>query len=481
MSQTLLVPLDGTESGEAALPWATRLARARGLALVLVRVLSRPFLSSRVTVGGYMTPEGYDHGRATDREVATAYLERVRERVLAEDPSASSGPAVETAVREGDPARNLLDLADEVGAYAIAMPGQGHGGLTDLVLGSVAERVVHHATIPVLIVPAPTEQPPAAPALGRLLVPLDGSTLAERALDVAGEIAEPETSLAIVRVAAPVTREVRGDEGPVRFVDEEATQRVVAATAEYLGRVAEGLSARWSTWTGVRVGEPVEEILAAAQDQAADLIVMATHGNIGPARWFLGSVAEQVVRRSDRPVLLVSARAVAARAAGAFAVHDVMTRDPATVREDEPLVAALRTLLERQVSGAPVVNAAGELVGVISEHDLLEWQADLVDRLTAEPPGDPAEYARRLESETVGQVMSRPARTIEESASLSEAIRLFRERRNRRLPVTSGDRLVGIVTRGDVLKAMGAQWERSTGADEPAEAGMERAGNPDEA
>ena len=474
MSQTLLVPLDGSESGEAALPWAARLARTRGLSLVLVQVIRRPFISSRVTTGGYMTPEAYDHGRATEREAAGAYLDRVRERMLGE------GLAAETVVREGDPARNLLDLADEVGAYTIAMPSHSRGdGLTGLVLGSVAERVVQHATIPVLLVPGRAGQPSAAPAVGRLLVPLDGSTLAERALDLAQEIAEPETTLAIVRVTGPAAREVQGDEGPVRFVDEEATRRVVAVATEYLGRIAEGLSTGRSTWTGVRVGEPVDEILAAAHDQAVDLIVMATHGHTGPARWLLGSVADQVVRRSERPVLLVSARALAIRAAGAFAIRDVMTRDVATVRADEPLLAALRTLLQRGVSGAPVVDAAGELVGVISEHDLVEWQGRLVDRLTTDPPAGATEYARRLESETVDQIMSRPAVTIEESAPLSEAIRLFRERRSRRLPVTSGGRLVGIVTRGDVLKAMGVQWERTAeGGDVPATAARPEAGGP---
>ena len=181
-------------------------------------------------------------------------------------------------------------------------------------------------------------------------------------------------------------------------------------------------------------------------------------------------MADHVVRRSERPVLLVSARALAARVTGPFAVRDVMTREPATVQEDEPLVAVLRKLLRRGVSGAPVVNAAGELVGVISEHDLLEWQANLVDALARRSTVAPAEYARRLETETARQMMSQPPTTIDEAAPLSAAIRLFRERRLRRLPVTRDGRLVGILSRADVLKAMVSQWESTTtrsGSPEP--------------
>ena len=476
MPQTLLVPLDGSELGEAALPWAVSLARARGLGLVLTQVGTWPRVGTNPTVSGYLRPDLYAPAAAANWDAVAAYLDEIRRRL------AGAGLVVETAVRQGDPVEHILDLADERGAYAIAMATYGRGGLGRLVLGSVVERVLQHATIPVLLVhtrpegtgPPDTrtqgEAPPVAPVVRRLLVPLDGSPLAERALDVADEISADGTTLVLVRVAPPARRfppdpTIRTT---VTVEDEEAERRGLSEGEAYLDRVAHGLEGTGrAIERDVRVGSPAEEILATARDHAADLIVMATHGTTGPARWLLGSVADQVVRRAEGPVLLVSARALAARVAGPFAVRDVMTRDLVTIREDEPLIAVVRKLRRRRISGAPVVDASGELVGVISEHDLLEWQATLVDELAKRSSVAPAEYARRLETEVAREMMSAPAVTIDEAAPLSAAIRLFRERRLRRLPVTHEGRLVGIVSRADVLRAMAAQWEASAAGTAP--------------
>jgi len=87
---------------------------------------------------------------------------------------------------------------------------------------------------------------------------------------------------------------------------------------------------------------------------------------LGVTGWLLGSVADEVVRNGDRPVLLVSARALAARTTGQMSVGDVMTRNVMTLREDEALVVALRKLVRQRASGAPVLDAEGHLVGVLS-------------------------------------------------------------------------------------------------------------------
>jgi nucleotide-binding universal stress UspA family protein/predicted transcriptional regulator len=456
--QTLLVPLDGSEIGEAALPWATCLGRARGLSLVLVQVVHWPAFTMNGMSGGYLTPEAYEQILTAERESAAAYLEEVRQRLQ------TVGLSAETSVRVGDTVESLLDLADETEPYAIIMATHGRGGLKRLALGSVAEGVIQRATVPVLLIRARAAQPAMEPSLRHLLVPLDGSPLAERALDVAAEIAPNDAELALVTVRARSCRAVEGGEGIAMVEDTETTRRAVRQAEEYLTRVAESLDrTRWSVRTGVRVSasenENADEILGAARAQPTDLIVMSTHGLTGPARWFLGSVADRVVRNSEQPVLLISVRALAARVAGSFTVRDVMTSEPATVRDDESLLVAIRKLLRRRISGAPVVNADGDLVGVISEHDLIEWQARLADSLVRSESLAPDEYARRLEGEPVSRVMAHPAVSVEDTAPLSAAIRLFRERRLRRLPVTRHGKLVGIVTRADVLRAMASQWQ----------------------
>jgi nucleotide-binding universal stress UspA family protein/predicted transcriptional regulator len=455
MPQRLLVPLDGSELGEAALPLAASLARERGLGLVLAR--SVPWPNAMLAGDGeYLAPAVYEEVISSEQEAAGEYLEAVRGRL------AEAGLAVETAVRQGPTVENLLDLADELGVFAVAMATHGRGGMKRLVLGSVAEQLIHQATVPVLLVRVKdgVAQAPPPHGLRRLLVPLDGSGLAARALDAARELAGPATELLLLRVVPSVMEFVSNTDLATNRLDDEATDRLLAEAQAYLDGVAAPLTAAGrAVRTLALVGDPSETVLQAGYEQLCDLVVMATHGHSGASRLLLGSVADRVVRHAELPVFLVSARALAARTVGPRTVRELMTRDLATVREDEPIGAALRKLLRRRVSGAPVVDAAGALVGVISEHDLLTWQAAELERLSKDPDLDPRELARRLETELVSTLMSKPAVTVEQSASLPAALHLLLEHRFRRLPVVADGRLVGILARADVLKAMAQQWE----------------------
>lgn len=147
-------------------------------------------------------------------------------------------------------------------------------------------------------------------------------------------------------------------------------------------------------------------------------------------------------------------------------VADVMSHNPIVVRPETPLNEAIQILAEKRVSGLPVVNDAGELVGIVSETDLM-WQETGVT-----PPAyimfldsviflkNPAEYERDLHKalgQTVGEVMSRDPVTIEADKPIAEAAQLMHDRSVHRLPVvdTSGNP-IGILTRGDIVRAMAA-------------------------
>src|SRR6478672_6059462 len=140
MSGTLIVPLDGSQLSEAAVPWAACLARTHGLLLLLVRVT--PWLNYPLGDGPgmYLSPSFYDDILAASHEAAQAELDAERQRL------AEQGLTVETAVRDGPAADVILDLADEIGALAIVMATHGRGGLRRLLLGSVAERIIQQAT-----------------------------------------------------------------------------------------------------------------------------------------------------------------------------------------------------------------------------------------------------------------------------------------------------------------------------------------------
>lgn len=143
-----------------------------------------------------------------------------------------------------------------------------------------------------------------------------------------------------------------------------------------------------------------------------------------------------------------------------------MTRDPIVVRTETPLNEAIQILAERRISGLPVVDTAGQLVGVISETDLM-WQETGVT-----PPAyimfldsviylqNPAKYERELHKalgQTVGEVMSSDPISISPDKPLKAAAQIMHEREVRRLPIVdNAGQVIGILTRGDIIRAMAA-------------------------
>lgn len=463
MLRTILVPLDGSELSEVSLPWAVRLAKERGLSVTLARVNEYPFAMSEAWSGGEVGTDIYTEVVEADRATASTYLDQVRKHI------AEPGLRIDTVVRAGTPGVELPDLAVELGAAVLVMATHGRGGFKRLVLGSVATQLLSHIDVPILLMhPEPIGEY-RHPAFRRLLVPLDGSLLAERALDLAREFAPPGATLVLVRVVPSVTS-MLGDGDAEHIEAAEATAYRVTRARQYLDRITASLtSAGITAETQVLVSENRatigQQLTVAAMASNVDAVVMSTHARGGFSLWLPGSVADEVVRGLDRPVLVANARALAARTAGRVCVGDVMTRDVTAVREDEPLLVALRKLVQRGASGAPVVRADGQVVGVISQRDLLAWQERVVDALVRASAPTPSEYARRLRAERVAAVMSSPAATIAESATLGAALAIMRQAGAHRLPVISDGRLVGIVTGSDVLRALLARLEASEAGD----------------
>jgi nucleotide-binding universal stress UspA family protein len=447
----VLVPLDGSELGETAVSWAAFLAQTRGNSLVLAQAIPWPVVASDGMMGGYIPPNVYDDIMVAEREAATEYLDGVRSRLV------DQGLEVEIAVRDGSPYSVLLDLADESSVESIVMATHGRGGLSRTVLGSVANHVVQHATIPVLLVRADGLTSGQAPTFDRLLVPLDGSNLAERALHFATGIARPESVSVLLRVEEQMQTALRaGGVGGAR----PGPGTVESSPGTYLASIAETMRSKGlRVDTDIRQGRPAAQILDAAQAHESDVIVMATHGRSGPARWLLGSVADEVVRHADRPVLLVSARTVVAQSAEPYTVGDLLTGDPVIVREDESLDVVLRKLLRQRVTGACVVDDAGAPVGIDSERELTDWHDRVVTELAQQDKPAPDAYARRLRSTTAGTIKTWPAQSLDATTPLAQATRIFRERGVARLPVTRDGKLVGVLTRTDILRVMAARLQ----------------------
>jgi CBS domain-containing protein len=156
-------------------------------------------------------------------------------------------------------------------------------------------------------------------------------------------------------------------------------------------------------------------------------------------------------------------------------VGDFMTTEVVTIRSDSPVRDAARLMLERKISGLPVVDASNHVVGIVTEHDLLRRRTDGPGskpphwlRLMTEP-GKITDESFRFEGAKVEEVMTRDPLTITEDTPIEEACRLIKENGIKRLPVVRDKRLVGILARADLVRALGIAVGRISRSDERAE------------
>jgi CBS domain-containing protein len=140
----------------------------------------------------------------------------------------------------------------------------------------------------------------------------------------------------------------------------------------------------------------------------------------------------------------------------AVKVKDVMTADVATVAPGATLKEVAAILAERRISGLPVVDDAGRVLGVVSEADIVQKEAAQQPRasgLLRWLDTDRGEFRAKLAARTAGEAMTSPALTIEADRVVAEAAALMVERGVKRLPVVAGGKLAGIVTRADLVRA----------------------------
>jgi nucleotide-binding universal stress UspA family protein len=311
MQREILVPLDGSPLAETILPHAQLLAQSTGSAVTLLSAV--PTVLTANAVAGPLGLEPYDeHAWETDVTYAHDYLVGVAARLEVE------GLRVRAHVVEGAPAPVILDYAARHPAVStIAMATHGRSGLGRWVFGSVAAQVLHGAAIPLLLVRPHAgprgPQTPAARPYKTILVPLDGSSLAEQALTQAATLAGRDGAALLLVAAVPEPDAHVGRPGHDTQPRSRAAAARVAEAARlegYLGRTAAHLREQGlGAGTALPAGPAADAILHAAETSGADLIVMASHGRSGLARLWLGSVAAKVVQGATRPVLLVRATA----------------------------------------------------------------------------------------------------------------------------------------------------------------------------
>ena len=301
MLKQILVPVDGSNFAEHALPYALGIARRTGAAihLALVHV---PF---DTVSPSYPLVEALEARDVELRDYDATYMEELIERV------GSPGIEIRPALLRGHVGATLARYITEQEIGLVVMTTHGRGGFQRAWLGSTADSLIRRLMIPILVVRPSDETREIGPAsdhmFHRVLAAMDGSETAETALRDAMELgATDDASLVLAHVLSPPVAAA----SPYLPHTIQLTHDEMAAREAHMERyLADIADAPWldghAIETHVRTDyHPAHAVLEIAEHSGADLIVMGTHGRGGLRRMILGSVADKVIRGTRLPVLV---------------------------------------------------------------------------------------------------------------------------------------------------------------------------------
>ena len=295
MFRKILVPLDGSELAERALEPASALARLVNGELLLMAVAV-----PEIIVAEYGTVNVYHLGQALDRShhELLGYLQSVQQSI------ADSRCTVRVAVKDGDPASAIVDIVVEESTDLIVMSTHGRSGFTRWMMGSITTKVLHKAPCPVLAVRS-------AEPISRVLITLDGSELAEQALEPGFEVAKrlgAQVTLLTVQVESEIDfAGIKQLEQVEKGLGKREQQRIYERDEQYLKNIADHYEAINGLKTQISVadGPVAQAILHFADEWGADLIVMATHGRTGLRRWVYGSVTDKILGGAHCAMMII--------------------------------------------------------------------------------------------------------------------------------------------------------------------------------
>ncbi|MCA9982016.1 MAG: universal stress protein [Anaerolineales bacterium] len=295
MFAKILVPLDGSKLAEQALPTALKLATAVGSEIVLMRVPQYHEVMTMASVGGEMPPIAVD---GTDFAEAEAYLNDLRQLWQTNDITLS------VRLGEGDPASAIVDIATDEQVDLIIMSTHGRTGLARWAMGSVAEKVLRAAQVPVIV--TRDDRP-----IEKMLITLDGSNLASAAIEPAMRLAQAlGARVTLLRVQPyesyanrlEIDEYMRFEYGLDKSLEDLTRKRIRWYLEDVMDQYAQfGVPIQYA----IVMGFAADEILTYAEKEELDLVVMSTHGRTGLRRWVYGSVTEKVLRGAHCGVMVV--------------------------------------------------------------------------------------------------------------------------------------------------------------------------------
>ncbi|MEX2627474.1 MAG: universal stress protein [Ilumatobacteraceae bacterium] len=284
---SILVGVDGSEGGRAALRWASEWSRRSDTPLVAASSWQYPSTAALPGAPQLGSPDEMD--RAVSDELHSTLVDEL----------GADADEVRAIVERGPASWALLDLASRIGARMLVVGKRGLGPLEGRLLGSVSRRVAEMASCPVVIVPPSSSsgQRTGDDAGRPVVIGVDGSPASERALEIAIDVAKRwNTSVVLVHGLAGLPPEL----------SPSSVDRVVAGANDLVDRLAERVTdAGVTAETYVDVADPRTLIDAVAGRRDARLIVVGAAGDGPVSGRLVGSVVNHVVQQSDRPVVVV--------------------------------------------------------------------------------------------------------------------------------------------------------------------------------
>ncbi|MGB5427422.1 MAG: universal stress protein [Gammaproteobacteria bacterium] len=282
MYARIVVPLDGSELSEQVLPYVIHLAETFKSTVELLHAVQTEDIPENVV--------------AEVRQESISHLERIAGTIPKQLKPTYT-------VESGHAAELIINAADAREGSLIVMATHGYSGLQRWFLGSTAHKVVQAATSPVLLVPAGIEEGPDGKLteFDKVIVPLDGSPLAERILPYATDLCKAlNMELIVVRAYNP-----RFPGTSIRM--HEISQIVHDSAENYVAEKVRQLKNEGVKKVSYKVlhGVPARQITDFALATPRSLTAMCTHGRHGVGRWVLGSVTDAVIHSLEEPVLVI--------------------------------------------------------------------------------------------------------------------------------------------------------------------------------
>ena len=299
MFKHILIPLDGSELAETAIPVAAYLAEKLKARVTLLHVIEK---------NAPQTVHGQKH--LVNEEEAGLYLQEMAEKHFPSEVKVIRHVHTDEVERVST---SIAQHSDELDPDLIVMCAHGEGGLHDFVVGNIAQQVIAGGSVPVLLLQPKIDDKQQFNGFKNILVALDGSPEHESGLKVASELAaELPATLHLIQVVPTLSTldAKHSATGTLLPATTAALLEIDEDTAsDYLEEKINALRKRKIEVSAeVERGDPARQVVQSADAHAIGLIVMGTHGKSGLNAFWTGSVAPKIVELTQIPILLVPVR-----------------------------------------------------------------------------------------------------------------------------------------------------------------------------